>query len=85
VNDLAISHVKMEGVLNIIKREFLVSEISVPITLVYRTAGKDLKLNKSETKWIIHKLVKSNQITCDKSKIGFVMPILKIFVLGREN
>jgi len=82
---MVIAHGKMEGVLNIIKREFLISEISVPITLVYRTAGKDLKLDKSETKWIIHRLAKSNQITCDKSKIGFVMPILKIFVLGREN
>ena len=78
MNDLAIAHGKMEGVLNIIKREFLVSDISVPVTLVYKTAGKDLKLNKSETKWIIHKLAKSNKITCDKSKIGFVIPILTL-------
>ena len=68
----------MESVLNIIKREFLVSEISVPVTLVYETAGKDLKLNNSETKWIIHKLAKSNKIICDKSKIGFVIPILTL-------
>jgi len=78
VNDLVITHVKMEGVLNIIKREFLVGEISVPVTFVYKTAGKDLKLNESEIKWIIHNLAKSNQITCDKSKIGFVMPILTL-------
>jgi len=78
VNDLVINYVKMESVLNIIKREFLVSEISVPVTLVYETAGKDLKLNNSETKWIIHKLAKSNKIICDKSKIGFVIPILTL-------
>jgi len=78
VNDLTIAHGKIEGVLNIIKREFLVSDISVPITLVYETAGKDLKLNKSEIKWIIHKLAHSNKITCDKSKIGFVIPILTL-------
>jgi len=78
VNDLAIAHGKMEGVLNIIKRKFLVSDMSVPINLVYETAGKDLKLNKSEIKWIIHKLAKSNKITCDKSKIGFVIPILTL-------
>ena len=68
----------MESVLNIIKGEFLVSEISVPVTLVYETAGKDLKLNKSETKWIIHKLAKANKIICDKGKIGFVIPILTL-------
>ncbi len=68
----------MESVLNIIKREFLASEISVPVTLVYETAGKDLKLNKSETKWIIRRLANSNKIICDKNKIGFVIPILTL-------
>lgn len=79
VNDVPITRVEMDGVLDIIKRDFMVNETGVSLPMVYETAEKaPLKLNRSEIKWIITKLAESNRITHDKNKPGFVLPILTL-------
>jgi hypothetical protein len=67
---MAISKKEIDGVLEIIKKEYMLNNKIVPKDDIYFVAGSELKLSKNEVDWIIGVLLKNGDIV-EKLKDNF--------------